>query len=119
MNASFGAKARTRKLQRLACWTALVVCASAGAHETWLQPSTHAAATGKSVRFDLTSGMDFPKLENAIERDRVANAAYRSAGATGTLGAPKRGAKALTWNHAFSKPGVATVLRPSTAFVAV
>lgn len=109
MNASFGAKARTRKLQRLVLWTAFAVCSSAGAHETWLQPSTHAAAAGKSVRFDLTSGMDFPKLENAIERDRVAAATYRSAGATGTLGAPKRGAKALTWNHAFAKPGLATV----------
>ena len=109
MNASSGAKARLRKLQCFVACVVVALSASAGAHETWLQPSTHAAATGKSVRFDLTSGMDFPKLEHAIERDRVASAAFRSAGSTGTLGAPKRGAKALNWNHAFAKPGLATV----------
>jgi uncharacterized GH25 family protein len=109
MNASFGAKARFRRLQCFAACVVLALSASASAHETWLQPSTHAAAGGKSVRFDLTSGMDFPKQEFAVERDRVANAAFRSAGSTGTLGASKRGAKALTWNHAFAKPGLATV----------
>jgi uncharacterized GH25 family protein len=109
MQTFFRAKARSHKLQWFASCVVLAFSASAGAHETWLQPSTHAAASGKSVRFDLTSGMDFPKLEYAIERDRVANAAFRLEGSTGALGASKRGAKALTWNHVFAKPGLATV----------
>ncbi|MGH8172114.1 MAG: hypothetical protein ACREPX_03135, partial [Rhodanobacteraceae bacterium] len=109
MNACTRAAGVAPKLTYLLASLALCVSASAGAHETWLQPSTYAAATGKSVRFDLTSGMDFPKLESPIERDRVANASFRSGGSTDALPKPKRGANTLTWNHAFAKPGLATV----------
>ena len=101
--------APTRTLQRLCACVALFVSIAASAHETWLQPSTHAAAARKAVRFELTSGMDFPKPESAIEPDRVAVARYRNAGSSEALTAPKRGPKALTWSHAFDKPGLATV----------
>lgn len=97
------------RLQCLLACLVLVCSATAAAHETWLQPSSHATAAGKSVRFDMTSGMDFPKLESPIERDRVADAQVRLAGSTTPLGTPKRGKTALTWNEPLAKPGLATV----------
>jgi uncharacterized GH25 family protein len=109
MNPSPRAPVSIRNLQRFLAFAAFAMSVSATAHETWLQPSTHTAAVRKPVRFELTSGMEFPKPESAIEPSRVATAKFRSAGSSGALSAPKRGKTALAWSQAFDKPGLATV----------
>lgn len=50
---------------------------TASAHETWILPATFSVETGQEVRFDLTSGLDFPALENQIQAERLSRAAYR------------------------------------------
>jgi uncharacterized GH25 family protein len=49
----------------------------AQAHETWLLPSSFRIAANETVRFDLTSGMDFPSNDTAIKAERVERARYR------------------------------------------
>lgn len=51
------------------------------AHETWLSPSSFVDSTRGAIRFDLTSGMEFPELDYAISPDRIAEAQARVEGA--------------------------------------
>jgi uncharacterized GH25 family protein len=93
----------------------LVFAANCFAHDTWLSPSTYSADVGKAVKFDLTSGMEFPKLDAAIKPERVQQARWRLGTDEGELKDSKSGAHALQFERSFGKAGVATVwlqLRP-------
>ncbi len=59
----------------LVVWTG-----TAHAHETWLMPSRFSTPATEEVPMDLTSGMEFPLLDQAIRMDRVALAGFRLAG---------------------------------------
>ena len=52
---------------------------SALGHDTWLAPDRYHRQRPGAVRLSLTSGMEFPKLDHAIKRDRVAVARARDA----------------------------------------
>ena len=51
----------------------LLVAANCFAHDTWLSPSTYAAQPGEMITVDMTSGMEFPKLDSPVKRSRVAH----------------------------------------------
>ena len=79
------------------------------AHDTWLSPSAYSAKAGETLTFDLTSGMEFPKLDAAIKPDRVAKAGFRFGGDEGDIREFKAGAHALRFERQFATPGCATV----------
>ncbi|MBA2432934.1 MAG: DUF4198 domain-containing protein [Chthoniobacterales bacterium] len=87
----------------------LVTAAAARAHDTWLSPSTYSAKPGEPVSFDLTSGMEFPKLETGPKPERVERSGYRVGSETGELKTGTAGEKALRLEQAFGTPGVAIV----------
>ncbi len=47
------------------------------AHETWLLPNSFRIVANETVRFDLTSGMEFPLNDTAIKAERIERARYR------------------------------------------
>ncbi len=83
--------------------------ASALAHETWMMPSVFSAKIGEDVRFDLSSGMAFPRQESAIKAERVATAAYRLGQDVVEFKSLKTAGTSLVLRQAFPKSGVATV----------
>lgn len=88
---------------------------TASAHETWLLPSAFEAKVGQEVRFDLTSGMEFPAPGNPIEVERVSKAAYRLGKSQSTGGKLEAKEKSLSLTQSFPRAGLATVwveLRP-------
>lgn len=47
------------------------------AHDTWIAPNRFVGARGDTIELQMTSGMEFPKLDTAIKPDRVARAVVR------------------------------------------
>lgn len=89
--------------------TVAAVAVAALAHETWMTPSTFSAKVGDDVRFDLTSGMSFPRLESPIKAERVSAASFRlDKHVVGVLSL-KAAERSLVFHQAFPKDGVATV----------
>jgi uncharacterized GH25 family protein len=90
--------------------TLLLICAgSALAHETWLSPSAFRTKVGGEVRLDLTSGMEFPRLEGAIQPERVARAAVRLRGVESELSGLSAQKASLSMRQSFAKEGIATL----------
>lgn len=87
----------------------LLLGTAASAHETWIMPSTFAAKTGEDVRFDITTGTEFPTSEMAISRARIVKSGWRLRNERGEVMEFREGDKSLTVARAFPKPGVATV----------
>lgn len=87
----------------------LLSVANCLAHDTWLSPSSYSADVGKTITFDLTSGMEFPALDAAIKPERVAKAGFRIGGEEGELKEFKSAEHALRTERAFGRDGVATV----------
>ena len=81
--------------------------AVAGAHDTWLLPSSLRVSVGQSVTLSLTSGMAFPVNNSAIVPTRVSLAVARLNGVT----TPLRGAKSTNSSLRY-------LWRPATAGVA-
>ena len=79
------------------------------AHDTWLSPSTYTAEVGKPVTFELTSGMEFPKLDAPIKPERVAKAGFRLGREEQRLTEFKSGEQALQTERTFRSNGVATI----------
>ena len=55
------------------------------AHDTWLLPERTHVPAGTALTFDLTSGMEFPTLDHAIQPDRVEQGRCRLRGRTTDL----------------------------------
>ena len=87
----------------------LLSAASCLGHDTWLSPSRYSADAGQAITFDLTSGMEFPKLDAAVKPERVAKAGFRVASKSGELKEFKAGEHALRFEREFGADGVATV----------
>ena len=87
----------------------LSVALTASAHDTWISPSAYSAAPGELVRFQLTSGMNFPELDSAIKPERVAKAGIRIGAETIPLSDFKPAEHALQFEHSFSQPGLGVV----------
>ena len=86
-----------------------LAAANCFAHDTWLSPSTYSAQPGETITFDLTSGMEFPKLDSAVKPERVAKAGFRIGGDEAAITDFKPAAHALRFEHQFAKSGVGTV----------
>lgn len=106
----------------LAVVLALVFAATlAGAHETWILPSTMRVATGHPVTLSLTSGMAFPADDFAIDPKRIAHAEIRLNGKLEQLRGARTRPTALRYTWTPRAPGVATIaveLAPKTLTLA-
>jgi hypothetical protein len=96
-----------------------LVCAAAlaGAHETWILPSTMRVETGHPVTLSLTSGMAFPADDFAIDPKRIARAEIRLNGKLEQLRGGRRRPTALRYTWIPRVAGVATIdveLAPKT-----
>lgn len=80
------------------------------AHDTWIAPDRFHVAAPARVTLSLTSGMEFPKLDHAIQKDRIAIAKLRTSGGDDVdLEASAPGPNALELVSQLKTPGV-TVL---------
>jgi uncharacterized GH25 family protein len=61
---------------------AISLSTPARAHDTWLIPDQFNLAPNSTVTLDMTSGMEFPKLDAAPKPERVESAKCRLAGKT-------------------------------------
>jgi uncharacterized GH25 family protein len=66
----------------LLCFIAVFTAAETIAHDTWLIANQMRVAPKTTVRLDLTSGVEFPKLDVAPKRESIPNASCRLAGRT-------------------------------------
>jgi len=110
---------RLRKSKNALAVTLALLCATAlaGAHETWILPSTMRVATGHPVTLSLTSGMAFPADDFAIDPKRVARAEIRLNGKREQLRGRRSRPTALQYTWIPRAPGVATIaveLAPKT-----
>ena len=94
---------------RLLAVVSLFCAAPVLAHETWLIPSQFAAKVGEEIWFDLTSGMAFPRLEGAIQAQRVANASCRLGKERFEVTDLRAELSSLVLRRSFPKEGVATI----------
>ncbi|HWM24683.1 MAG TPA: hypothetical protein VNP98_07655 [Chthoniobacterales bacterium] len=71
-------------MRKLALLSALAFAISwstpAHAHDTWIIPDQFNLAPKSTVTLDMTSGMEFPKLDAAPKPERVKSASCRLAG---------------------------------------
>jgi uncharacterized GH25 family protein len=105
-------RARKQPKTKTALWGVLAlvcVAALAGAHETWILPSTMRVATGHPVTLSLTSGMAFPADSFAIDPKRIARAEIRLNGKLQPLRGGRTRATALRYIWTPREQGVATI----------
>lgn len=86
----------------------------AQAHDTWLIPDQFNLAPKSTITLDLTSGMEFPKLDAAPKPDRVKSAHCRLAGKTFEITDKSAAPHSLQFKTELADEGVATfwVKRP-------
>ncbi|CAA9234513.1 MAG: hypothetical protein AVDCRST_MAG42-1317 [uncultured Chthoniobacterales bacterium] len=90
-------------------FSSIALCVTCSAHDTWLVPSSYSAKPGETITFDLTSGMEFPKLDAAIKSERVHQARFRLGTEEGELKDFNPAEHALRLERAFAKDGTATL----------
>jgi uncharacterized GH25 family protein len=86
----------------------LLTAAPLLAHDTWIAPNRFAAKRGETIELQMTSGMEFPKLDTAIKPDRVSRAVMRLGGQASTI-APRAGEHSLAFAAHPRRNGVATI----------
>ena len=89
--------------------TLLVTLAMAVAHDTWLLPNRFHTEPGTTALLDLTSGMEFPKLDVGPKRERVGRVVCRLAGRSFDLNDFTEAANSLRIKAAFPEPGIAAI----------
>lgn len=77
------------------------------AREAWLIPSSFQVKTGEVLRFDLTSGLEFPKAGNVIQPTRIASAGLRLGSTRSGLSPWRTGTYALTASASLPTAGLA------------
>ncbi|MBS0265543.1 MAG: DUF4198 domain-containing protein [Planctomycetes bacterium] len=87
----------------------LWICSLASAHETWIVPSRFDTKVGEEVRFDITTGTEFPAPEMVVKPERIAKSGWRLGQQPGEVAEFREGDKSLIVTQAFPQPGVATV----------
>ena len=93
----------------IAALALLALTLPALAHDTWLAPDKFSVAPGSTVTLDMTSGMEFPKLDAGPKPERVEAAKCRLAGETFDLERPIGAANALQFQANLRQAGVATI----------
>lgn len=96
-------------MRRLVFSLVAIVASVASAHETWLIPTTFSAKVDEELRFDVSSGMAFPRLESPIRAERVDGARFRIGTDAAAVTSLKTLKTSLELRHAFKSAGVATV----------
>ncbi|HSH38281.1 MAG TPA: DUF4198 domain-containing protein [Chthoniobacterales bacterium] len=96
-----------KRLTIICC--SLASAATTFGHDTWLSPSIYSADAGTPITFNLTSGIEFPKLDSAIKLERVHQARWRVGSEEGELKELKPAEHALRLERSFAKGGVATL----------
>ena len=101
---------RTRKL-RLAIMVAAAVplTGSICAHDTWLIPEKFHVPVNTAITLDLTSGMEFPKLDVGPKPERVESAHCRLAGQGFPITKKLPAANSLQLTIDLAEQGVATL----------
>lgn len=79
------------------------------AHDTWLIPARFQIAPGEAVTLDLTSGMEFPKLDVGPKRERIQAVVCRLAGRTFELTDFEAAPNSLRIKAVLPDPGVAAL----------
>jgi uncharacterized GH25 family protein len=82
--------------------------ASALAHDTWLSPDQYKVGPKATVTLDMTSGMEFPKLDVAPKPERVESAKCRLAGKTFDITNKSAAPNSLQFKATLADVGVAT-----------
>lgn len=82
---------------------------TAAAHDTWLIPAQFRVAPKSTVTLDMTSGMEFPKLDASLKPERVADAKCRLAGQTLDLAEKAPAPQSLQLKAELPEVGVATI----------
>lgn len=90
----------------LLCVISLV--SSAVAHDTWLIPDQFNLAPRSTVTLDMTSGMEFPKLDVGPKPERVESAKCRLAGKTFDITNIAAAPNSLQFRAELAEVGVAT-----------
>jgi uncharacterized GH25 family protein len=99
--------ARTRLLLATVLFIASSVFASA--HDTWLIPDKFSVVPKSVVTLDLTSGMEFPKLDVGPKPERVESAKCRLAGRTFDMKDKSAAANSLQLKAELVEAGIATL----------
>ncbi len=87
---------------------AISLPASALAHDTWLIPDQFNLAPKSTVTLDMTSGMEFPKLDSGPKPERVQSATCRLAGKTFEITNKAAAPNSLQFKAELPDAGVAT-----------
>lgn len=99
-------------MKKLTILPALVFAISlstpARAHDTWLIPDQFNVAPKSTVTLDMTSGMEFPKLDVAPKPERVESAKCRLAGKTFDITNKLAAPNSLQFKAELADVGVAT-----------
>lgn len=93
---------------RRALWGVLLAASPLLAHDTWVTPDRFAVHRGETIVLHITSGMEFPKLETAIQPDRLARAVIRVGHQSAAMKA-ETGAHSLDFRVGAHSSGVATI----------
>lgn len=87
---------------------AISLSCSARAHDTWLIPDQFNLAPKSTVTLDMTSGMEFPKLDTGPKPERVQSAQCRLAGKTFEITNKAAAPNSLQFKTELPEAGVAT-----------
>ena len=98
-----------RALRWVARLVAVMLPASALAHDTWLLPAQYRVRPGEPVVLVLTSAMQFPEPETPVKPERLAATGLRLGGSTHQLRPGQPEAKVLRLSGATARAGIATV----------
>lgn len=101
------AKGRLRRWL-IGCFT-VITTSSVAAHETWILPDKFIVPSDTEVKFEVTSGMEFPRLEAPVRIERIASARYRLNDRTHSLTNLETKSNSLVVRQAFPADGVATL----------
>lgn len=89
--------------------TSLLALATAFAHDTWITPDKFHVGPGENLIVDLTSGMEFPKLDVAPKRERIQAVMCRLNGNTSELTDFVEAPNSLRIKAALAQTGIATL----------
>jgi uncharacterized GH25 family protein len=99
-------------MKNFTIFTALLFAVSfptaASAHDTWLIPDQFNLAPKSTVTLDMTSGMEFPKLDTGPKPERVQSAQCRLAGKTFEITNKAAAPNSLQFKAELPDAGVAT-----------
>lgn len=105
------------RLRRALAVLALGTSATVAAHESWLHAASWRIAPGEALPVGLNSGMAFPRLDHAVQRDRLDSATLGCPGAKDVALQPSGDDPALRLDLRCAEPGLAwldVVLAPRT-----